>query len=101
MEEAEQSGPPSADPSVGSILGVRLDRTLLTLALSLCFVCAADIAVFAIKLRGHFVDGGPLELGWLACVVLAAVASVWARKPPAPVDRSGGSRLGWRLLAVP
>jgi diguanylate cyclase (GGDEF)-like protein len=87
--------------AVGSILGVRLDRTLLTLAVSLCFVCAADIAVFAIKLRGHFVDGGPLELGWLACLVLAAAAAVWARNPPAPGNRSGSSCLGWRLLAVP
>ncbi|SDY91645.1 diguanylate cyclase/phosphodiesterase [Modestobacter sp. DSM 44400] len=87
--------------AVGSILGVRLDRTFLMLAAGLCFVCASDIALFALKVQDRYVDGGPLELGWLACVVLAATAAAGARNRPAPVDRSGGSRIGWRLLAVP
>ncbi|HEX2073672.1 MAG TPA: bifunctional diguanylate cyclase/phosphodiesterase [Geodermatophilus sp.] len=87
--------------AVGSILGVRLDRTILTVTLGLCCICASDIALFALKVQGRYVDGGPLELGWLACVVLAALAATNAVDRPAPVDRGGGSRIGWRLLAVP
>jgi diguanylate cyclase (GGDEF)-like protein len=85
---------------VGSILGVRLDRTLFLLGVGLCFICASDLVLFALRVRGTYVDGGPLELGWLVCVVLAAAAASGAREHPAPVDRPG-SRLGWRLLAVP
>ncbi|WP_254920791.1 putative bifunctional diguanylate cyclase/phosphodiesterase [Blastococcus mobilis] len=85
---------------VGSILGARLDRTLFTVLLGLCFICASDIILFVWKVHGTYVDGGPLELGWLACVVCAAAAASGARNRPAPVDRSG-SRIGSRLLAVP
>jgi diguanylate cyclase len=87
--------------AVGSILGVRVDRTLLALALGLLFSCASDITLFALKVQDRYVDGGPLELGWLTCMVLAALAASWAQERPAPVDRGGGSRIGWRLLAVP
>jgi diguanylate cyclase len=87
--------------AVGSILGVRLDRTLLLLGVGLCCICASDIALFALKVQGTYVDGGPLELGWLVCVVLAAAAATGAHDRPAPVDRGNGSRIGWRLLAVP
>jgi len=87
--------------AVGSILGVRIDRTFLMLVVGLCFVCASDIALFALKVHDRYVDGGPLELGWLVCMVLAALAATWAQEHPVPVDRNGGSRLGWRLLAVP
>jgi diguanylate cyclase (GGDEF)-like protein len=86
--------------AVGSILGARLDRTLFTVLLGLCFICASDIILFAWKVQGTYVDGGPLELGWLACVVCAAAAASGARNRPSPADRSG-SRIGWRLLAVP
>ena len=87
--------------AVGSILGVRVDRTLLALAAGLCFVCASDIILFALQYQGRYVDGGPLELGWLACMVLAALAASWAREQPQPVDPAVASRIGWRLLAVP
>ncbi|WP_345771865.1 putative bifunctional diguanylate cyclase/phosphodiesterase [Geodermatophilus sabuli] len=87
--------------AVGSILGVRLDRTLVTVTLGLCCMCASDFALFALKVQHRYVDGGPLELGWLACIVLAAAAATGAHDRPAPVDRGGGSRIGWRLLAVP
>ncbi|MGK5113589.1 putative bifunctional diguanylate cyclase/phosphodiesterase [Geodermatophilus sp. CPCC 205506] len=87
--------------AVGSILGVRLDRTLLTVALGLCFMCASDFILFVLKVQDRYVDGGPLELGWLACIVLAATAATGARHRPPPVDAGGRSRIGWRLLAVP
>ncbi|QXG74587.1 EAL domain-containing protein [Modestobacter sp. L9-4] len=87
--------------TVGSILGVRLDRTLLVLVVGLCFVCVSDVVLFSLQVRDRYVDGGPLELGWLVCVVLVALAASGAHDRPAPVDSSGASRIGWRLLAVP
>ena len=46
--------------------------------------------------------GGPLELGWLVSVVLTALAASGARERPVPaVDGAGGTRIGWRVLAVP
>ena len=87
--------------AVGSILGARVDRTVLLLGLGLCFICASDIVLFALKVQGTYVDGGPLELGWLVCVVLSAAAAEGAAAGPPPVDRGNGSRIGWRLLAVP
>jgi diguanylate cyclase (GGDEF)-like protein len=87
--------------AVGSILGVRIDRTFLALTAGLCCVCASDIVCFALQYDGRYVDGGPLELGWLACTVLAALGASWAHDRPRPVDRHGGFRIGWRLLAVP
>jgi diguanylate cyclase (GGDEF)-like protein len=87
--------------AVGSILGVRIDRTLLALVAGLCCVCASDIVLFSLQYQGRYVDGGPLELGWLTCMVLAALAATWAREQPQGADRSNGSRIGWRVLAVP
>jgi diguanylate cyclase (GGDEF)-like protein len=87
--------------AVGSILGVRPDRTLLTMAAALCSVCASDVVLFALQIHGRYVPGGPLELGWQAGVTLVALAASRARNRPAPADGSGRSRIGWRLLAVP
>ncbi len=87
--------------AVGAILGMRLDRTLFLLGLGLCAISASDVVLFTLKVRKEYVDGGPLELGWLVGVVLVAAAAVGARERLAPVDRGNGSRLGWRLLAVP
>ena len=87
--------------AVGSILGLRPDRTFVLLALGLCLVAVSDVALFALQFHGRYVDGGPLELGWLVCVALAALAAGRARPSPAPVDGGGASRIGWRLLAVP
>jgi diguanylate cyclase len=87
--------------AVGSILGIRVDRTLLAVTAGLSCACAADITLFALQYHGWYVDGGPLELGWLACMVLGALAASWANDGPCPADHHGGSRIGWRLLAVP
>jgi diguanylate cyclase len=86
--------------SVGSILGVRLDRTLLTMAVALLCTCASDIVLFTLQVQGRYVIGGPLELGWLVSVVLTALAAAGARDCTSD-NGSGRSRLGWRLLAVP
>ncbi|SEP10303.1 putative bifunctional diguanylate cyclase/phosphodiesterase [Trujillonella endophytica] len=87
--------------AVGAILGLRLDRTLFTLGLGLCAISASDIALFALHVRDTYVDGGPLELGWLVGVLLVASAAGGARERPTPVERDSASRIGWRLLAVP
>jgi diguanylate cyclase (GGDEF)-like protein len=86
--------------AVGGLLGMRLDRTFVLLGTGLGFICVSDLVLFALKVRGTYVDGGPLELGWLVCVVLAAAAAEGAVEPPDPLD-TPGSRIGWRLLAVP
>jgi diguanylate cyclase (GGDEF)-like protein len=86
--------------AVGAILGVRLDRTFVLLGAGLAVICVSDVILFAVKVQGSYVDGGPLELGWLAGIVLTAAAATGAVERPAPVD-STGSRIGWRLLAVP
>ncbi|MGY1739124.1 MULTISPECIES: putative bifunctional diguanylate cyclase/phosphodiesterase [unclassified Blastococcus] len=86
--------------AVGSILGMRMDRTLVLVITGLTFVAASDLVYFTLSVRGDYVDGGPLELGWLTGVVFAALSAATAVDRPAPVDR-GASRIGWRLLAVP
>jgi diguanylate cyclase (GGDEF)-like protein len=87
--------------AMGSILGVRLDRTLLTVTAALCIVCAADLLLFAQNHDGSYVDGGPFELSWLVGIAVVAAAAHSARVRPAPVEQPGRSRIGWRLLAVP
>jgi diguanylate cyclase (GGDEF)-like protein len=87
--------------SVGSILGMRIDRTLLLLTGALCCVCASEIVLFILQVAGQYRPGGPLELGWLVGLVLGALAARGAHDRPTPVGTAGGSRLGWRLLAVP
>ncbi|MGY2002808.1 EAL domain-containing protein [Blastococcus sp. SYSU DS1024] len=86
--------------AVGGILGVRLDRTFVLLGAALSLICLSDLVLFGLKVRGTYVDGGPLELGWLASVVLAAAAAENAVEPPRRLG-SGGTRTGWRLIAVP
>ncbi|WP_104523582.1 putative bifunctional diguanylate cyclase/phosphodiesterase [Blastococcus atacamensis] len=86
--------------AVGGILGMRLDRTAVLLGAGLGLTCISDLVLFALKVRGTYVDGGPLELGWLVSVVLTAAAATGAVERPAPVDALD-SRIGWRLLAVP
>jgi diguanylate cyclase (GGDEF)-like protein len=88
--------------AVGSILGVQLDRTLLTVTVALGAIFAGDVLLFARTVAGTYVDGSPLELTWLLGIVLVAVAAHQARRRPVPdPDEFGGTRLGWRLLALP
>ena len=89
--------------AVGSILGVRLDRTLLCVTAGLFMVFVGDVSLFSQTVQGTYVDGGPRELPWLAGIALAALAAHLAQPRPAPIgtDDDGRSRLGWRLLALP
>ena len=87
--------------AVGSILGARLDRTLLLVAAAMCCVLVGDVVLFARTVAGTYADGGPLELTWLAGICLAALAAHGARPPAAPRNATARSRVGWRLLALP
>jgi diguanylate cyclase (GGDEF)-like protein len=89
--------------AVGSILGVRLDRTLFLVTAALCMVLIGDVSLFSMTVQGTYVDGGPRELTWLSGIVLAAVAAHCARPATAVVvaDQDSRSRTGWRLLALP
>ena len=88
--------------AVGSILGVRLDRTLLTVSVAMCFVLMGDAQLFVRSTAGTYVDGGPLDLAWLVGVCLVAVAAAGARPRPMPVPTDDTrARTALRLLALP
>jgi len=89
--------------AVGSILGVRLDRTMVLVTVALSFVFVGDIALFSSTVDGSYVDGGPTDLFWLIGMCIAAGAAHLAdpRQAPVPSERDERSRLGWRLLALP
>jgi diguanylate cyclase (GGDEF)-like protein len=89
--------------AVGSILGVRLDRTLLTVTAALCCIFAGDVILFVRSTAGTYVDGGPCDLTWLTGICLAALAAHRARRP-VPItaeEQESRTRTGWRLLALP
>jgi diguanylate cyclase (GGDEF)-like protein len=87
--------------AMGSILGIRVDRTFVVVTAALCAVCTGDLLLFVQNAGGTYVDGGPLELTWLTGVTLVALAAHVARPRTVPVESEGRSRLGWRLLALP
>jgi diguanylate cyclase len=89
--------------AVGSILGVRLDRTLVLIASALALMMVGDLVLFARAVLGTYVDGGPLEMTWLSAIGLVALAAHLARpRPPLRADaEESRTRLGWRLLAFP
>ncbi|TFV65247.1 UNVERIFIED_ORG: EAL domain-containing protein [Bacillus sp. AZ43] len=87
--------------AVGSILGVRLDRTLLLVMGALGAILVGDVVLTARTVRGTYVDGTWLELVWLTGIVFVALAAHHARPRPAPDPSVTGTRLGGRLLALP
>jgi diguanylate cyclase len=87
--------------AVGSILGVRLDRTLVLVTTALAFILVGDLVLFARSVRGTYVDGGPLELTWLTGLLVVGLAAHLARPAPRRDAVAGRTRLGWRLLALP
>ena len=69
--------------AVGSILGVRLDRTLFLVISALVMVLIGDVSLFSMTVQGTYVDGGARELTWLSGIALAT---------PAAAGTRGGSR---------
>ena len=85
--------------AVGSILGLRMDRSLARVTAALLLVLAGDVVLFARMVEGTYVDGGPTELLWLVGICFAALAAHGAApRPPQAAERS---RVGLRLLALP
>jgi diguanylate cyclase (GGDEF)-like protein len=89
--------------AVGSILGIRLDRTLLLVTAALGCVLAGDVLLFSGTIAGTYTDGGPVDLLWPIGIALVAIAASMARPRPAPQSspRDERSRVGWRLVALP
>jgi diguanylate cyclase (GGDEF)-like protein len=89
--------------AVGSILGMRLDRSLVRVVGALLFVLLGDVLLFVRTVDGTYVDGGPTDLTWLVGICLAVSAAHGAGSAPPSVaqERDGRSRLGLRLLALP
>jgi len=85
--------------AVGSILGLRMDRSLLCVIGALLLVLAGDVVLFARMIEGTYVDGGPTELFWLVGICFTALAAHSARTPA--VQDAERSRVGLRLLALP
>jgi diguanylate cyclase (GGDEF)-like protein len=88
--------------AVGSILGVRFDRTLLLVIAAMSCVLVGDVVQFARVVDGTYSNGGVLDLTWLVGICVVALAAHDARTRPAPTqDGDARSRVGWRLLALP
>ncbi|MGY1695428.1 putative bifunctional diguanylate cyclase/phosphodiesterase [Geodermatophilus sp. SYSU D00814] len=87
--------------AVGAILGLRGEPVLLLLGAGIAANLVGDIVHLDLAAAGVYVEGGPLDLTWLAGALLLALAAERTRAPARPVLRSAGSRVGWRVLAVP
>ncbi len=88
---------------VGAILGLRREPVLLLVGAGITTNLLGDIAYLQLVAAGVYVDGGPLDLTWLTGALLLGLAATGtgsAGAAPAAA-RSGGSRVGWRVLAVP
>ena len=85
--------------AVGSILGLRMDRSLLCVIVALLLLLTGDTVLFARLVEHTYVDGSPSDLFWLAGICCAAVAAHCAR--PQPARDAERSRVGLRLLALP
>jgi diguanylate cyclase (GGDEF)-like protein len=85
--------------AVGSILGLRMDGSLVRVIVALLLVLVGDIVLFARMVEGTYVDGSPTELFWLIGICFAALAAHDAA--PRPAEAEERSRVGLRLLALP
>jgi diguanylate cyclase (GGDEF)-like protein len=87
--------------AVGAILGVRRDRTLLLVGIAMASNLAGDVNYLRLIAAGLYAEGGPLDLTWLVAIALMAVAASTGRlDAPAPAP-AAGTRVGWRVLALP
>jgi diguanylate cyclase (GGDEF)-like protein len=89
--------------AVGAILGVRRDRTLVLLGLAFLTTLAGDVVYLHLATTDVYVEGGPLDLTWLGATTLMALAAHGSTRALGPIAAPGspGTRLGWRVLAVP
>jgi diguanylate cyclase len=90
---------------VSAILGVRRERTLLLVGAAIAANLAGDIVYLDLATAGVYVEGGPLDLAWLAAMALFALAASSSDPDAVPTTAGAGaqagSRVGWRVLALP
>ncbi len=87
---------------VGAILGLRGEPVLLLVGAGITTNLLGDIAYLQLVAAGVYVDGGPLDLTWLGGALLLTLAAGRTRTADAPPAAAPvGSRVGWRVLAVP
>jgi hypothetical protein len=60
---------------VSAMLGVRRERTLLPVGAAIAANRAGDIVYLGLATAGAYVEGGPLDLAWLAAMALFALAA--------------------------
>ena len=89
--------------AVSAILGIRRDGTLLLLAAAISANLLGDIVYLDLATQGIYIEGGWLDLTWLAAMALMALAAHTSDPDPvgAPARSGSTSRVGWRVLAVP
>ena len=89
---------------VGAMLGVRMEPALLLLGGGLACFLVGDIVFLDLIARDIYVEGGLLDLSWLAGVAQLSIAAHLAR-PDGPsasaTVEAASSRVGWRVIAVP
>ncbi len=88
---------------VGAVLGLRRDASVTLLLLGILANLAGDIVFVDLATQDIYVEGGPLDLTWLAGVALTALAA-YHGGPAAGDGHAGGApgaRIGWQVMAVP
>jgi diguanylate cyclase (GGDEF)-like protein len=89
--------------AVASMLGLRSEPTLLLIAGGLGCFLVSDIVFLDLVAQDLYVEGGPLDLGWLIGVAALAGAAHRTRGTTSAPARSGHRplRTGWHVIAVP
>jgi diguanylate cyclase (GGDEF)-like protein len=87
--------------AVGAVSGARGDRTLVLLGSAIVANLVGDIAYLDLGAHGIYVEGGALDLTWLAGSVFVALAARTVAPPPVLGTSPERARVGWRVLAIP
>jgi len=90
---------------VSAMLGVRRERTLLLVGAAIAANLVGDIVYLDLATAGVYVEGGPLDLAWLSAMALFALAAHGSDRDTvqasAQSGEGAGTRVGWRVLALP
>jgi diguanylate cyclase (GGDEF)-like protein len=87
--------------AVGAILGLRREPVLWLFGAGLVANLVGDIVYLDLAASGIYMEGGPLDLAWLLSAVLLACAAARSQSASDGLVATSGSRVGWRVLAVP
>jgi diguanylate cyclase (GGDEF)-like protein len=87
---------------IGGALGLRTDRTLLTVCAGLGLHLLGDVVYLDLQAVDRYVEGGVLDLTWLVGVAFVAGGMQPAPLRAASTRPTGGRELvEWRVLVVP